>query len=149
MKGLKKLSLNKKGNDYIVGDIHGCYSLLMNKLYSINFDFENDRLISVGDIIDRGAESFRCLSLLDEKWFHMVLGNHEEMMINCTIKGVRDNGMWHEFGGKWELQYDNLASYAEYMDYTLPYGIEIERSDGKKIGVVHAELGSESWDYNC
>ena len=36
-----------KGNLYAVGDIHGCYNLLMNRLYEIGFDFENDLLVAV------------------------------------------------------------------------------------------------------
>ena len=30
-----------KGKLYAVGDIHGCYNLLMNRLKEIVFDFEN------------------------------------------------------------------------------------------------------------
>ncbi|MCW8041282.1 metallophosphoesterase, partial [Acinetobacter entericus] len=38
------------GKLYAVGDIHGCYNLLMNRLNEIGFDFENDLLVAVGDL---------------------------------------------------------------------------------------------------
>ena len=142
---LKRLPLNTKGTDYIIGDIHGCYSNVMLKLKEISFDFENDRLISCGDIIDRGLENLECLVLLDESWFHMVRGNHEQMMIDCLVHGVRDGGMWHGNGGSWEINYTGIDAWAEYIDATVPFGIEIEREDGLMVGVVHAELGGLGW----
>lgn len=56
MKLVKILSPNLKGKDYVVGDIHGCYSLLYTKLTQLGFDFSKDRLISVGDLCDRGPD---------------------------------------------------------------------------------------------
>lgn len=77
---IKRLKKNTVGTDYFVGDIHGCYDLLMNRLAEIKFDTKKDRLISVGDLVDRGPDSIKCLGLLNETWFHAVMGNHEEMM---------------------------------------------------------------------
>lgn len=39
------------GKLFVVGDIHGCYDLLMRQLKQINFDFNNDLLVSVGDMV--------------------------------------------------------------------------------------------------
>ena len=66
---------------YIIGDLHGSYSLLMQELKTINFDFHNDLLICTGDLIDRGTENLECISLLEQPWFATVRGNHEEMCI--------------------------------------------------------------------
>ena len=54
---IKRFELNNKGRDYVVGDIHGCFSLLSKELYEIGFDEKTDRLFSVGDLVDRGTES--------------------------------------------------------------------------------------------
>ncbi|MBL2109540.1 serine/threonine protein phosphatase, partial [Klebsiella pneumoniae] len=43
-------------NIWVVGDLHGCHTLLMNELERVSFDPLCDLLISVGDLIDRGAE---------------------------------------------------------------------------------------------
>lgn len=36
------------GHIYVVGDLHGSYSLLMQELKNLNFDFRNDLLICTG-----------------------------------------------------------------------------------------------------
>lgn len=77
----KEIEGNRQGRDFIVGDLHGYYSLLMDGLRQVNFDFNKDRLFSVGDLIDRGPESLKCLSLLKEKWFFAVMGNHDYMLL--------------------------------------------------------------------
>ena len=53
------INTNQMDNIYVVGDLHGCYSLLMQELQNINFDFQNDVLICTGDLVDRGAENER------------------------------------------------------------------------------------------
>ncbi len=78
----KEIKGNNEGRDFIIGDLHGHYSLLMDGLKKINFDFNKDRLFSVGDLIDRGPEPLECLNLLKEKWFYPVMGNHEYMLLS-------------------------------------------------------------------
>lgn len=73
---------NTKGRDLVVGDLHGHRSLLEAELERLNFDPLCDRVFSVGDLINRGPESFASLALIEEKWFHAVLGNHELMLLN-------------------------------------------------------------------
>lgn len=51
-------------NIFVVGDLHGCYTLLMNELDKVSFDPARDLLISVGDLVDRGAENVECLDLI-------------------------------------------------------------------------------------
>ena len=70
-----------KGKVYAVGDIHGCYNLLMNRLGEIGFDFENDLLVAVGDLVDRGIQNEECVNLIDQPWFTSVKGNHEDLVI--------------------------------------------------------------------
>lgn len=73
---------NNIGRDFIIGDLHGYYSLLMTGLKKVDFDFSKDRLFSVGDLVDRGPEPLECLNLLKEKWFYPVMGNHEYMLLS-------------------------------------------------------------------
>jgi serine/threonine protein phosphatase 1 len=39
-------------------------------------------VLSVGDLINRGPDSLGTLSLIEEPWFHAVMGNHELMLLN-------------------------------------------------------------------
>lgn len=77
-----RIPANENGRDLVVGDLHGHRDLLERVLDELSFDPLRDRVLSVGDLIDRGPDSFATLSLLDEPWFHAVLGNHELMLLN-------------------------------------------------------------------
>ncbi len=59
-------------NIWLVGDLHGCFALLMSHLRQLKFDPWQDLLISVGDLIDRGPQSVECLGLLGYRWFRAV-----------------------------------------------------------------------------
>ena len=85
---------------YVVGDLHGCYSLLMQELEKVHFNFEKDLLICTGDLVDRGNENLECVSLVSQPWFYCVRGNHEEMCIKS-----RDDAWIQDIhaqnGGEW------------------------------------------------
>jgi len=60
----------------IYGDIHGCldeFKTLRSELHITN----EDREISVGDVLDRGPDSNAMLTYLRKHSIEMVLGNHE------------------------------------------------------------------------
>ena len=64
---------------FVIGDVHGCLNDLLAILEEINFTVGVDKLISVGDIINRGPnslETIRFFKQLDSS-FDMVLGNHD------------------------------------------------------------------------
>lgn len=82
---------------WIAGDIHGCYQWLMDELARRNFIPAQDLLISVGDLIDRGPDSIKCLELMRENWFYAVRGNHEQMALDAISKN--DFSLWTFNGG--------------------------------------------------
>lgn len=104
----KHFANNTLGHDYVVGDVHGDYERLTDLLSVIKFDVTVDRLFSVGDLIDRGPASAKCLELLNEPWFFSVLGNHEEMLINAAKDSVEDMELWEQNGGEWGVKLDLL-----------------------------------------
>lgn len=134
-----------KGKLWAVGDIHGCYNLLMTRLKEIGFDFENDLLVAVGDLVDRGTQNEECVSLIDEPWFTSVKGNHEDLVImgdvnrsyfNCHIQN----------GGEWfyDLDYQVQREIIKKLK-TLPIALEINYK-GKKFGFVHGHIEQNDWD---
>ncbi|WP_434705571.1 metallophosphoesterase [Pseudomonas sp. Z1-12] len=130
---------NKKGRDFVVGDVHGHFKLLTAALNKLDFNTELDRIFSVGDLIDRGPDSIDVLNWLKKPWFHAVRGNHEQMLIDCisghgNIPGhIRNGGAWlYELQP--DIQHDLLKALQE-----LPLIIEINLSRDQTIGIVHAE----------
>lgn len=143
------LSRNIRGADYaaiyVVGDLHGCYRLLMQELEKIRFNFEQDLLICTGDLVDRGNENLECIALLDHPWFSSVRGNHEEM----CIKGRDDvwiQDMHARNGGEWFylLSTEKQDQLSEIFSQ-LPLVIEIQLED-KKIGILHADIDIHDWN---
>ena len=156
---IKTLEVNTVGRDFVIGDLHGSYSAFQNLLKNINFDKTVDRMISVGDLVDRGPDSVSCLSLIREPWFHAVLANHEQMMLEKFNGGWVGN-YWFQNGGHWGMESfnDYKAVYIEHTRDTimndrslevidllssvneLPFLITVNIKSGKKFHVLHAEL---------
>ncbi len=146
---------NRRGRDFVVGDLHGCRVLLDRLLREVDFHPDRDRLFSVGDLIDRGPESMRCLDLLDEPWCHGVLGNHEVMLTDFFARAMALGGrvVWeeeHDFlrnGGGWvrrELVEGGTLIGPRLMEVlaqlqTLPHLIVVGAGP-ERFHVVHAEL---------
>ena len=137
---MKHLTLpkNTSGKDFIVGDLHGCYDDLMTALDLIKFDFKNDRLFSVGDLIDRGKDSMKCLNLIYEDWFYAVLGNHEHMMVESIVDQNRSSFQcWVQNGGCWHFNESEEELKCIALDLKeLPRVITVEH----KFHIVHAEI---------
>lgn len=143
---IERFEENKIGNDYVVGDIHGCFGMLRERLTAIGFDESKDRLFSVGDLVDRGPDSEECVQWLDQPWFHAVRGNHEQMAINFT-NGQNSALLYEQNGGRWFIDLDDNEQQAyAAMFNKLPLAIEVATGHGT-VGIVHAEVVAHDWDY--
>lgn len=131
---------------WVVSDIHGCWQRLMDELKRLHFNPYEDLLISVGDLIDRGPESVKCLELMQESWFRAVRGNHEQMAIDALSNN--DFALWTINGGIWfsrltNPQKLNAMALLEACRQ-LPYIIEIACANGLNV-IAHADYPSESY----
>ncbi len=69
----------------VVGDLHGCADELLKLLDLVKFNPSKDRLISVGDIVDRGPKIHECFEIFREYKGYAVLGNHEEPFLKWRM----------------------------------------------------------------
>lgn len=130
----------------MIGDIHGCYDEVIKLLEHIEFDCTKDRLISVGDLVDRGPKSVDVLMLLNEPWFFSVVGNHDYMMIETILHHSRYNeNTWNYNGGIWHFSVDDetLKNLCHMMDDNMTYVIVIGKGKNR-VNIVHAELVNNS-----
>lgn len=144
---------NKKGTDYVVGDIHGYYAELEALLVKFSFNPKHDRLFSVGDLVNKGPKSIKALEYLEKDWFHPVLGNHD-----VSVLGTLDDYLNRQTISKKDLQNDKFKYWIarEEKDKLkrlfnkmsrLPYAIEIA-TDKDPVGIVHAEVPiGMDWGY--
>ena len=127
-------------NIFVVGDLHGCYTLLMSELEKVSFDPARDLLISVGDLVDRGAENVECLELITMPWFRAVRGNHEQMALDSLDNN--DFSLWTMNGGIWfsHLERDQQQLALSLLDACrdLPHIIEITCANGLNV-IAHAD----------
>ena len=66
-----------KSRTIVVGDIHGCYDELMDLMDKAQLG-EDDRVVSVGDLITKGPKSKEVLELfMTDARFSTVIGNHD------------------------------------------------------------------------
>lgn len=136
---VRRFSRNERGNDYIVGDIHGTFTKLADLLTSIGFNPEGDRLFSVGDLVDRGPESMLALEWLSKPWFHAVSGNHEHMAMMWVRGDYDDKQNYIANGGAWflALTRPEQCGFADAFS-AMPLAIELETEAGT-VGIIHAE----------
>ncbi|EOQ61111.1 hypothetical protein F935_03457 [Acinetobacter calcoaceticus ANC 3811] len=116
----------------------------MNKLLEVNFDFEADMLISVGDLVDRGKDSLKCIELVKKPWFKAIRGNHEQMCLEASI-APEMRGFHCKHGGEW-LYGLTMENYKEVLDVCLNLPIVLEVAfRGGKYGFVHADIKQNDW----
>ncbi len=84
---------------YAIGDIQGCYRQFLKLLRKIDFDHQKDRLILVGDLVNRGPDSLAVVqyAMRHESSVEMVLGNHELHLLAVldNIKAPRPLDNFH------------------------------------------------------
>lgn len=76
---------------YAIGDIQGCYKTLRRLLKRMAFSPERDRILLVGDLVNRGPDSLDVLRWASDLGNRVisVLGNHDIHLIGLS-KGVAD-----------------------------------------------------------
>lgn len=85
--------------DYAVGDIHGCLDKALRLLDRLNYDPAADRLIFLGDYIDRGPDSKGVVDLMLRLQHEnpnniFLMGNHEDNFltyVQACIDGEQGN----------------------------------------------------------
>ena len=100
-------------------------------------------VICPGDLVDRGRDNEQMLDLLEQPWFHSVLGNHEMMLLDALTQPevarlhVRNGGAW--FAALSPRQQQQLA---ERIRRHCPLAQTVETGLGP-VGMLHATAPSD------
>ena len=77
---------------YVCSDIHGYYERFRKLLKKIDFSLD-DEMYVIGDVIDRGPEPIELLLyILSQPNIHLLIGNHEHMMMTGTTRTLHCGG---------------------------------------------------------
>lgn len=136
---------NESGTDYFMGDLHGSYNLFEKLISDLKFDKNKDRVFCVGDLIDRGKDSLKCVMLLNNEWFYSVLGNHEEMLL-LSLDSKYIEQLWMKNGGEWweGMSFEERIGIISLIRKKSSLTATI-KTDCGDVGLVHADYFSESW----
>ena len=128
----------------IIGDIHGCLELLKRLMDRVKWQPDQDRLIFLGDYIDRGSDSKGVIDFLlelmrESENIQCIIGNHESMFLDF-LSGI-DISTFLINGGE-----NTLRSYyrkgetiipPEHIQFLKELKILVELQD---FYIVHAGL---------
>ena len=155
----RKLERNRRGRDLVVGDIHGHFATLRRALAELEVG-EHDRVFSLGDLVDRGPDSFQAKDWMQGRTrsagFDLVLrGNHEQMMLEALVEGpprrrrLWENNAWSLWemngGGWWNARKPghDAGSWMALLR-ELPFCARVKSQSGW-VGLVHAAPVHARW----
>ena len=120
----------------VCGDIHGCFDEFRALLATAGFN-DNDVLVCVGDMIDRGPDSWKVASFFrDTPNAYSTLGNHERRTAG-TIRGTSQPA-WSQLQSLSLVDQREWTAWAAYFE-GLPAVIETPHAI-----VTHARLDPAS-----
>ena len=114
MRGKRNKKLEEKlqetlddGNKvWVIGDVHGHHEALEDLIQIIE-PSESDHIVILGDLIDRGPDSFQVIRMVrTNNNIHSIKGNHEAMMLeHFDVDYIERPGydmlrFWYYNGGK-------------------------------------------------
>ena len=156
----RRIERNKRGRDLVVGDIHGHFATVRHALTELEVG-EHDRVFSLGDLVDRGPDSWAAKSWIagphaSERFHLTIRGNHEQLMLAGLATGPRygrrrlrdidDWSIWRTNGGDWWNARKPGHSARSWMAVLcgLPWCARVA-TRYEWVGLVHACPVHGSW----
>jgi len=124
----------------VIGDVHGCLHELQDLLLKLGYTPGEDRLVFLGDLIDKGPDPVGVVRLTRLLKAECILGNHEESALRwrrhearCRKDPKYKNPM-REISDELREQWSDLSEEDDAWLRSLPLTLDL----GNDIVVVHA-----------
>jgi len=118
----------------VISDIHGCYDKFKTLLEKVSYNYESDKLVLLGDYIDRGSSSRKVINLVIQLVFNGAIalkGNHEDMLLKA-LDDTYNCQIWLYNGGK-----NTLRSYYISGGYgSIPWYEQPSKIPGNHINFI-------------
>jgi serine/threonine protein phosphatase 1 len=117
---------------YVLGDLHGASKALNEVLRKINFDYEEDELIFLGDLADGWGEFDKCLSTFKKiRNFTPIIGNHDLYLMHF-LETETPKSEWIPRGGATTIKTieknpDVINDLHQYFEKSKFYHIDDEK----------------------
>lgn len=145
---------------YVIGDIHneGTMFKRLIKRIGFNINSENQHLILLGDLFDRGCHPDPILIhklIKDGCNISVCIGNHDIWLYNKIISHIEGNASQHLMLGGWCIESEIIETFnyfrkesdIELLDLAMMINgfnrqIEIHMPNGKKFLTAHSQCHS-------
>ena len=122
----------------VIGDVHGCVQELGMLLKACKYSPEDDVVVLVGDLLNKGPHSAQVVERACAGGFHAVIGNHD-------LIGLKMRQLWERTGqvppadqhGSYEYVTALSAKEVQWLE-SLPLSIRL--TDHADTLIVHAGL---------
>jgi len=121
---------------YVIGDIHGAAKALRQCLSKVNFDYENDTLIQLGDVTDGWSEVYEVVEeLLKIEKLVAIRGNHDSWFKTWLMRGEHP-ASWLQGGD------GTLISYCRELckEYAHTFG-------GYSTNLLHSDIPESHYQF--
>lgn len=128
----------------VISDIHGCYETFKALLKKL----PHNNVCILGDMIDRGQDSFKVVDYIKSNNIKCVIGNHEDMAIQVSESEENSKHdliqWWYGNGGDITVKsYKNHSvDISEHVKWfkTLPLYIEYTNKKGQHYILSHSNI---------
>ncbi len=133
----------------VVGDVHGCIDELDELLRVVEFEQGKDRLVFVGDLLDRGPDPVGVVRRARELGAESVMGNHEEKHLRFAQweakvrEGTAEKNLMRPFDEKRLAEHHALNEDDWAWIRAMPKLIRLPRGGRRQWVVVHAGFESD------
>lgn len=125
--------MENKLRTIVIGDVHGCIDEFNELIKLLSYNKKNDRLILLGDLLDRGPDSVAVIKKAREMDLECILGNHEAKY----LKWFNSSASGKNIRGKQEY-YNNLSVEDSNYIFHMPLSLKIDNTI-----LVHAGVRSD------
>ena len=110
----------------IMTDIHGCYDELIQLLNKVSYDKNKDKLIILGDLVDRGPKTLEVLDFCmnNSEYIEVLMGNHDRMLLDAikiakikSIKKIKPDSSIGLLMSRGSEYVDKVYNYIEGLKY--------------------------------
>lgn len=114
----------------VIGDVHGCIEELDELLRVVQFQKGTDRVVMVGDLVDRGPDSLGVVRRARELELESCVGNHEDWYLRYRKRTEQLR--------RGEIQKIEMVTGADGAEYTHPLQSKL---------ALFNRFEDEDWDY--
>lgn len=125
------------GRFIAIGDVHGCADELEDLLQRLS-PGADDRLLFLGDLVNRGPDSHRAIRLVRESGHSSLMGNHELRLL--TYRRLGDPSLLKDYDHETIRRLDDAD-----WDFLAGFRAFEETDDGRFVCVHGGFLPGQPW----